>query len=156
MKRLLSWHPEQTNTGSWTRSSCHLQDQNTDFRQKDRISSFLEVERVLRTNGLFLFACEVPDFEPRQERQFLDSTQRDPDISQRNCQIYDSIDLIEICSVLSSLKICQSDMSRLPDGRPLRHLVSPSEASCFTGKSGFGMAVTWGSFFVVFRKVRSA
>jgi len=122
------------------------------FKQADRLKAFLEIERVLRPGGLFLFACEYIDFPQKHPEPFFKQLQSDPDIVGRNCQIYDNIDLLEICSKLTTLKICQQNLSKLPDGRPLSSMVGPQEARYFTEASLCGTKVTWGAFLVVFKK----
>jgi len=120
------------------------------FTQRDRIEAFLEIERCLRPGGIFLFGCEYIDFTPRDN--FFLKTQRDADMLARNCQLYDNINLSEIVEKMSSLKICQKDLSKLPTGQPLHELVSPQEAKYYTESSKNGTQVTWGSFIVVFKK----
>jgi hypothetical protein len=68
-----------------------------------------------------------------------------------NCPAYSNIELRAICEALTALRPLQDDRSRLPDGRPLRALAGPDEATYFRSHSPT-LEAYWGSFFVVFAK----
>ncbi|MBI2513660.1 MAG: class I SAM-dependent methyltransferase [Opitutae bacterium] len=123
------------------------------FRQADRIAAFLEIERVLKPGGVFLFACEYFDYDTPD---FFARTQADADMVARNCAAYDNIDLHEICARLTRLRIVQDDKSMLPRGQPLSQLVTTAATRIHTQPSACGLWVTWGAFFVAFAKVDSS
>jgi SAM-dependent methyltransferase len=121
------------------------------FTDADRLAAFFEIERCLRPGGLFLFACEYFDFDPADEQAFFHRCATHPDAVAMNCPAFSNIKLRALCDSLTSLRPLQDDRTRLPDGRPLRSLVSPSEARYFRSHSPT-LEAYWGSFFVAFKK----
>jgi SAM-dependent methyltransferase len=121
------------------------------FTGVERLAAFREVERCLRPGGLFLFACEYFDFDPADEEAFFRRCATHPDAVAMNCPAYSNIELRAICEALTALRPLQDDRSRLPDGRPLRALAGPDEATYFRSHSPT-LEAYWGSFFVVFAK----
>ena len=119
------------------------------FTDADRRAAFLEIERCLRPRGLFLFACEYFDFDPADERAFFHRCATHPDAVAMNCPAFSNIDLRALCAGLTTLRPLQQDLSRLPDGRPLRALAGPEQARYFRSHSPT-LEAYWGSFFMAF------
>jgi SAM-dependent methyltransferase len=122
------------------------------FTQAERLSAFREIERCLRPGRLLLFACEYFDFPPDDEQGFFERFSAMDAMRAINSTASSNIDLRAIVDTLVSLRIRQHDLSVVPDGRPLRALVSPDHATYFRPHEA-GVDAVYGSFFVVFDKV---
>lgn len=119
------------------------------FTDDERLNCFLEVERILRPGGLFLFACEYHDFV---DSSFFRKTQEDQELRGINCCSYSNINLASIVGALRSLQIIQDDTSLLPRGSALRDTPHPKNIKVFSSRTSSGLISEWAAFMVVFRK----
>jgi SAM-dependent methyltransferase len=116
----------------------------------DQKSAFLEIERVLKKGGIFLFACEYFDFD---DETFFEKSQNDPDAKKRNVCSFCNINLLKIIKLLTKLRPIQKDLRFLPDGRPLKLIKTQKELNIFSGTTSTGLTSIFGSFFIVFKKL---
>ena len=119
------------------------------FKQKDRETCFLEIERTLKQHGRLLFACEYFDFATTE---VFEKSSRDQELQESNCNYYDNINLIKIVKSLKKLKLVQGDLQKIPNGKALRHIVDKTRIKIFKSETKYGLQNIWGSFFCVFVK----
>lgn len=119
------------------------------FTDAERLNSFLEVERILKPGGLFLFACEYHDFS---DHSFFQQSQQDQELQGMNCCSFSNINLSAIVSSLKSLTIVQQNLSLLPCGAALRDTPHPKNIKLFSSRTQGGLLSEWAAFMVVFRK----
>jgi len=119
------------------------------FTDEERKNSFLEVERILRPGGVFLFGCEYHDFD---DKSFFRKTQEDSELKAMNCCSFSNINLAGIVRSLHSLKIIQKNLHLVPEGSTLQHIPHPQNIKIFSSRTADGLESRWAAFLVVFKK----